>query len=211
MSAQIWLDDQPLQGWTAPRSTRPAWIVLAVLVAAAVVFGGLWVSGGLDERSDDVIAVQPGEVFETGPFQFVFTDAEIWETRYGDGPREGWRIRIHGLARTTAEKSDQLLSRWTAIGVDGSGVAENASVSLVGQLRAYGAELQPGMPMVPIELQADLPADFEPADFIDLRIARLQSENRSTSGDPEAEILMAGRQAYQLRVPMMQGIGDPPR
>ncbi len=211
MTARIWLDDQPLGDWTAPRSTRPVWVVLAVVVALTVVLGGLWAAGGLDERTDDVITVQPGETFETGPFQLVFTDAQIWERRYRDGPREGWRIRVYGLGRTTADRSGQLSSRWTAIGVDGSGFAENATVSLVGQIRAYGAQFQPGMPMVPVELQVELPPEFAPSDFIDLRIAWLETENRSNTGHPEADVLVPSRHSYQVRLPMVQGLGDPPR
>lgn len=211
-AARLWLDDQPLRpDWVGPRSTRPIWVVLAIVVCLALIGGGLFASGGLDERTDDQITVAPGELFETGPFQLIFTDAKIWETQYGTSPRSGWKVRVYGFGRTTGDKSDQLSSPWTAIGVDGSGIAERGSVSRVGQFRSFGTEFQPGMPMAPIELDVDLPPEFEPEDFIDLIVGRLVTQNNSNTGDPSGEVLRLGRKWYQLRLPMTRETGRPPR
>lgn len=211
-AARVWLDDEPLRPtWHAPRRTRPLWIVVATVVVLAVVAGVLWATGGLAERSDDIITVQPGEVFETGPYQFVFTEATIWERRYGDSPRSGWEVQVYGFGRTTANTSGQLRSVWTAIGVDGSGIAENGSIAKVGQFRSFGVEFQPGMPMAPVVLQADLPAEFEPDEFIDLLVGRIVTENRSNTGDASGEVLTLTRQRYQMRLPMTIGTGNPPR
>lgn len=209
----VWLDSDQLQDdWRAPvRGLRVGRIVLAVVVALALFAGVLWAAGGFRERTDERIMVEPGVVFETGPFQFSFHTARIWEVKYGDEPREDWKIRVYGFGRTTGDQSRSPSSRHMAIGVMGSGVAEDASVSAVGQLRDYGAELQPGMAMMPVELEADLPADFEPGDTIDLAVAKLEFENRSNANDDTGLVLRAGLQYYVITVPLTRMEGRVPR
>lgn len=209
----VWLDPDPLQrNWRSPhRGVRIGRLLLVLLLTLVLVGGVLWAVGGLEERDDDRIFVDPGVVFETGPFQLSFHTARVWEVQFGDGPRENWKIRVYGFGRTTGDRSRGLVSGETAIGRVGSGTAEDASVSAVGQFREFGAEFQPGMAMVPVELEADLPPDFEPGDTIDLAVARLEFENRSNSSASSGLVLRPGRQYYIVTVPLTHMVGDIPR
>jgi len=209
----VWLDPDPLQRtWRSPRrGPRVGRVLLALLLVLVLVGGMLWAVGGLEERDDDRIVVEPGVVFESGPFQLSFDTARAWEVQFGDEPRENWKIRVYGFGRTTGDRSRGLVSGETAIGRLGSGTAEDASVSAVGQFREFGAEFQPGMPMVPIELEADLPPDFELGDTIDLAVSRLEFVNRSNSSAASGLVLRPGRQYYVITVPLTRMVGDIPR
>lgn len=209
----VWLDTDPLEtDWRSPdRGLRIGRLLLAVLLVLTLVAGALWASGGLRERTDERIFVEPGVVFESGPFQLSFESARIWEVKYGDGPREEWKVRVYGFGRTTGDRSRSLSSRHAAIGRMGSGTAEEATVSAVGQYRDFGAEFQPGMAMTSVELDVDLPADFEPGDTIDLAVANLEFENSSNAGADTGLVLRGGGQYYVVTLSLTRMAGDVPR
>lgn len=209
----VWLDTDPLEAdWRSPhRGLRIGRLLLAVLLVLALLAGVLWATGGFKERTDERIFVDPGVVFETGPFQFSFDHARIWEVKYTDQPREKWKVRVYGFGRTTGDRSRALPSGDSAIGRLGSGVADDATVSAVGQYRDFGAEFQPGMAMIAVELEAELPPEFEPGDTIDLAVSNLEFENRSNSGADTGLVLRGGGQYYVLTLPLTRMTGDIPR
>ncbi|MGD7707459.1 hypothetical protein [Microlunatus sp. Y2014] len=209
---RVWLDPAPLSTrWSAPRRGVALGLVVGilalVLVATTVV---LWRVGGFEERDDSEVAVVAGQVFETGPFQLSFSHAEIWPKRTVDGELEGWEVHLFGTGRTTGAKSDMLRGSWMAVTDHEREVIEEPFARRVGGLNLIGVKFQPGMPMLPLMLEADLPPEFEPGDRIQLGITEIVEENQTASGDVEGIVLRPGTRFFVVDMPLTVHDTEPP-
>lgn len=208
--ARLWRDPAPLRtDWPAPvrvRLRRVVLIIVAVLVLAIVAVAA---AGGFGERDDGRINVGPGVLFESGPYQLSFDSAVAWPNEF-DGEIDSWNVRVRGYGRITDTTSMAPPYRSLLVADRTGGIVEDGNSYRIGSFTDFGVQFQPGMPMLPYEVSADFPAEYEPDTELQIGVAQVVRENRSASGDTSGLVWSISDQVYVVRVPLTILEEEPP-
>lgn len=163
-----------------------------VVLVLAVLIGGVWALGGFKARTDYRIVVQPGQMIESGPYEFTFTHATAQQVK-GFDDELSWHVVAHGTVRLNGDES---MSPRTGGGgmflakdpnTVETEVSDSAEIGPAGSSETASV-LTPGLPPVPYRVEFSFSEYYEPADRIQFGVAKLEY------GD--AVILQTGEKAW---------------
>lgn len=143
-------------------------IVLAILVA---LFGAVWAAGGFKQRNDRVRAYPLGTPINVGPATVTFSHAELTYTENEVGDTEPhWKFRGIGTATNTTDET-QLLFESGVVALPTGDRFSRLSVrtqrlTVTGERVNDFGNLQPGLVDVPIVIEGELPARWEPTGHV---------------------------------------------
>lgn len=199
-----WLDEGEVSAeWAAPvgdpprrSQVRGPLVYGGVLLAVALIVGGLYLAGGFGYRTDLLTPIEPGELIVTGPYELNFTEATVQAKADVDsGEVESWEVVVIGRARVTGDESmappvyggDSIFAvRDLASGV----VAEPNGVDIGDDPGGFGSydrrNLTPGLPPTGYRVTFDLPPDYTPGPTLRLGVAELAFESKYLTSDEKA-------------------------
>lgn len=151
---------------------------LIVVLAVAVLVGGVWALGGFKVRTDTDERVQPGQTIESGPYEFAFSTATAQKFTDGDG-EVSWQVVVLGTARTTGDEAISP-SNTMFVAKDPETVEQpdaGDSEAGTGDTGTHPAYLTPGLPPVPFRVEFPFSEHFKPSGRILFAVYRLEEGN----------------------------------
>lgn len=189
----VWTDTDPLdEDWAEPKPVRhrPLWLAAGVpVVVLALLVTLVWSVGGFEMRRNAVHLQDPGTIVESGPFEFIFTEATA-QPAYEE---DGWKVTVIGTGRVTGDTAER-----PPTGDDGPFVARDpksreVQVPLTPEVgepptpedRAEGTYFTPGLPMVPIKLEMEFSEAYEPTAKLTLVVLQQEFTDNTLTGTGE--------------------------
>lgn len=88
-----------------PQRPQRTWVWFGAILAAAVLLVGLvWLAGGFEQRTDVRTSVAPGTTITTGPYAFTFDRATVQKKRDYDDTLL-WEVVVIGSGRVTGDQA----------------------------------------------------------------------------------------------------------
>jgi hypothetical protein len=176
-------------GWQPPddddQDDRPGLSAVAkvaiVVLALAVVIGGVYALGGFKVRTDVRTIVAPGTKIVSGPYEFTFTEATAQKVKeYDDSIK--WEVIVRGTGRTTGDVSIS-----PSTGVSNMFIARDPNTvetadpetATIGRGGFDGpSKFTPGLPAVPYQVEFAFSEFYKPSDKIRFAVFELEYSNQ---------------------------------
>ncbi len=176
-----------------------------VILAIAVVIGGIWALGGFKVRTDERTLVQPGQLVKSGPYEFTFTDATVQKIKdYDDSIK--WTLIVKGSGRTTGDES---ISPMT--GGNGMFLAKDpltvetpeADSDQIGNGNGLdsASDFTPGLAPVPYQVEFTFSERYEPSKDVQFAVSEIEYSNAIIL-DTGEKTWNNGRHTFVYRLPV---------
>ena len=178
--------------------------MLIGLVAVAVVFALLWVTGGFRKRTDLRIDVAAGQLISTGPYEFTFTKATAQRVnRFGS--EVVVQVFAIGTGRTTGTTSispSTLSPMFVAVDEATREIKENDGQRFgPGGTFGHGNAFTPGLAPVEFTVTFEFSDNYRPGPELTFAVADLEFSDTTLLGTGEKSWNNADRQ-YVMTLPV---------
>lgn len=150
-----------------------------VILALALVIGGIWALGGFETRTNLQTPVAAGEQVTSGPFELAFTDATAQKVKNWDDEII-WKVRARGVGRTTGDESISPDMNMFAARDPNTVESAEASRGTIGASEGSldeAANFTPGLESVPYQVEVEFSKFYEPGDTIKFGVFVVEYKN----------------------------------
>ncbi len=152
-----------------------------VLLALAVVVGGIWALGGFKVRTDVRHPVAPGTLVVSGPYEFTFTHATAQKKKeYDDSIK--WIVIAEGTGRTTGDESISPMTGGSGMfaAADPNTVeAPDAESDIIGPGESYDgpSDFTPGIAPLRYRVEFNFSEHYKPDKFVKFAVFEIEYSN----------------------------------
>lgn len=176
-----------------------------VVLAVAVVIGGIWALGGFKPRTDERTVVQPGQLVKSGPYELAFTDATVQKIKdYDDSIK--WTLIVKGTGRTTGDKSISPMTGGNGMFVAKDPLtvetpeSDSATIGTGNGLES-ASDFTPGLAPVPYQVEFTFSERYEPSKDVQFGVSEVEYTNPLVL-DNDEKTWNNGRDIFVYRLPL---------